>query len=116
MTINSQIKQFNEKLRHSYRKIINDVKKRSRDPLNSDKCDCGEASLYSALFRCDIPYAYCNYLGKEFPQIPDVELELSKQFNELVPDIQEDKYKRKEMEHNYIIKIIVNTKLKPKSQ
>ena len=74
-----------------------------------DKCDCGNNSIYSAMFWCDIPCAHRHFLGKEFPDLPDIELELTKQFNEFIPDIQEDEYTRKKMENDYVIKIITQT-------
>ena len=41
--------------------------------------------------------------------MPEIELNLIKQFNELILDIQEDNYLRKNMEYDYVIDIIVKT-------
>lgn len=120
MAINSQTKQFVSKVHHNFRKIINDVKKqKSKDPFLSskcenyqttlEKCECGETDLYSEMFRCDIPCVHRHFLGKEFPQMPEIELNLIKQFNELILDIQEANYMRKNMEYDYVIDIIVKT-------
>lgn len=61
------------------------------------------------MFRCDIPCVHRHFLGKEFPQFPEIELHLTKQFDELILDVQEDKYMRENLEYDYVIKIIVKT-------
>ena len=69
MAVNTQIKQFEEKLHHNFNKIIRDIKiKGSNNPhiddecifynTQIDSCECGETTLYSNMYRCDVPCSH----------------------------------------------------------
>ena len=121
MAINTQIKQFEEKLHHNFNKIIRDIKRKGSNPhiddecnfynTQIDSCECGETTLYSNMYRCDVPCSHRYHLGASFPSSPDVHLNLNKQFNEFIPDIQEDTDVINQIETNKI-KIIIYKNIK----
>lgn len=109
MTVNMQIHRFNEKLHHNFNKIIRDIKKhKMHNPFIQNECgyyqttlsecQCGETSLYSAMYRVDIPCSHRHFLGATFPTIQDIDLNITKQFNELILDVDNDDQKPKEIE------------------
>ena len=112
---------FEERFKSNYsaykRKIKNIIKHRPNDIMISmikyyetdaekKTCNCGEASLISAMLEMPIPCSHLHYLKIEFPDILPPKVSLENKFNgELFYEYKLHKSKRIPIDQNYYTKI-----------
>jgi hypothetical protein len=86
---------FNVALRNNFTRVKRSIEKKLRDntwvidkqieyyEANAESCLCGEIELLSKMFRIDIPCLHIYKIKREFPELPDIKLEISKSIDRL---------------------------------
>ena len=56
-----------------------------------EKCACGETILLSAMMRVDLPCSHMLFKGAEFPEQPDININIENNFNGFIVEYEERK-------------------------